>query len=37
MNQAEPGPDGLARHKVNDGHCIGHGEGTWDLIIGEFS
>lgn len=20
-----------------DGHCIGHGEGTWDYITGEFS
>ena len=44
VNQAEPGPKGLARHKVNlplavgyGTWCIGHGEGTWDLIIGEFS
>ena len=26
------------RHDPVDGrHCIGHGEGTWDLIAGEFS
>jgi len=28
-------PKGLNRHNHN--HCIGHGEGTWDLIEGEFS
>ena len=36
-NHAEPGPNGLARHQLLPGHCIGHGEGTWDLIQGEFS
>lgn len=35
-NHAEPGPNNLARHKI-DCHCIGHGEGTWDYIIGDFS
>lgn len=36
QNHAIPGPNGLVRHK--DGrHCIGHGEGTWDLIVGDFS
>jgi hypothetical protein len=35
-NEAEPGPDNLIRHQLND-RCIGHGAGTWDLIIGEFS
>lgn len=25
----------LRRHK--DGHCMGHGEGSWDYIVGEFS
>ncbi len=35
-NQAEPGPAGLARHRVGD-HCVGHGDGTYDLITGEFS
>ncbi len=37
VNYAEPGPNGLSRCSVNDFHCIGHGEGAWDLIIGEFS
>lgn len=36
-NHAVPGPNGLIRHKVDGRHCIGHGEGTWDYIIGEFS
>ena len=36
-NHSEPGPNGLLRHKILEGHCIGHGEGTWDLILGEFS
>ena len=33
---AEPGPNGLARHKIGD-FCIGHGEGTCDYIVGDFS
>ena len=37
QNQAEPGPFGLARSRIDGRHCIGHGEGTWDLISGEFS
>lgn len=36
-NHAEVGPNNLARHKIDGTHCIGHGEGTWDLIIGYFS
>lgn len=37
-NHSEPGPNGLLRHKIQEpGHCVGHGEGTWDLIAGEFS
>jgi len=36
-NRAVPGPKGLARHRIDGQHCTGHGEGTWDLIIGEFS
>ena len=27
----------LARHEIDGSHCIGHGEGTWDYVIGEFS
>ena len=36
-NQSQRGPKGLMRHRIDEGHCIGHGEGTWDLIRGEFS
>lgn len=25
------------RNYVDGRHCIGHGEGTWDYIVGEFS
>lgn len=25
------------RHKIDGVHCIGHGEGSWDYITGEFS
>lgn len=35
-NSAEHGPNGLARHQL-DSRCIGHGDGTYDLIKGEFS
>ncbi len=35
-NQAEPGPNNLMRHAINR-FCVGHGEGTYDLIVGEFS
>jgi hypothetical protein len=35
-NHALAGPKGLARHAI-DRYCIGHGEGPWDYIIGEFS
>jgi hypothetical protein len=36
-NYAVKGPRGLVRHKIDGINCIGHGEGTWDYIIGEFS
>jgi hypothetical protein len=35
-NHAQPGPNGLLRHRIGNG-CIAHGEGTWDLIAGYFS
>ena len=35
-HHAIPGPNGLLRHRIGE-HCIGHGDGTWDLIRGEFS
>lgn len=31
------GPNNLMRHVIDNIHCIGHGEGTWDYIIGDFS
>ena len=36
-NCAEPGPNNLVRHRIDGRHCVGHGEGTWDYITGEFS
>lgn len=36
-NYAQPGPNGLTRSTVDGQHCIGHGEGTWDYCVGEFS
>lgn len=36
-NQAVPGPNNMARSMIDGLHCIGHGEGTWDLIRGNFS
>jgi hypothetical protein len=34
INCAEPGPNGLARHSHK--YCVAHGDGTYDLISGEF-
>jgi len=39
-NHAEPGPNGLVRHSLDlerEYGCVGHGEGTYDYITGEFS
>lgn len=37
-NYAEPGPNGLVRHRVcNTNRCVKQGEGTWDCITGDFS
>lgn len=36
-NYSEKGPNGLVRASVDNRRCIGHGEGTWDLMVGEFS
>jgi len=30
-------PNGLMRHGVDGSHCVGNGEGPWDLCRGEFS
>ena len=37
INHAIQGPNNLARRVIDHWHCIGHGEGTYDYIIGEFS
>lgn len=36
QNGSSRGPNGLLRHQLSR-HCVGHGDGTWDLIEGEFS
>lgn len=37
-NYSERGPNGLLRHSMREGgHCVAHGAGTWDCIVGEFS
>lgn len=36
-NSAEEGPNNLMRHTIDERHCVGHGDGTYDLIRGEFS
>lgn len=36
-NSAVEGPNNLMRAKIDGIHCIGHGEGTYDYIVGEFS
>jgi hypothetical protein len=36
-NSSTRGPSGLLRHRIDGYHCVGHGAGTWDLCIGEFS
>jgi hypothetical protein len=33
---SEPGPNGLARHKIVYGFCSSHGPGTWDMMVGYF-
>jgi len=36
-NGAIPGPNNLARHRIDGQYCVGHGKGTWDFIQGDFS
>lgn len=35
-NHAISGPNGLARSIIGSVHCVGHGDGTWDYIVGDF-
>lgn len=37
LNHSERGPNGLLRSKIDMRHCVGHGEGTYDYLIGDFS
>lgn len=30
-------PRGLSRHTIDGKHCTGHGDGTYDLLMGDFS
>lgn len=36
-NSSRRGPNGLLRARIDGRHCVGHGDGTWDYIAGEFS
>jgi hypothetical protein len=36
QNNAVVGPKGLMRHAIGR-WCVGHGEGTWDYLPGDFS
>jgi hypothetical protein len=36
QNDSERGPNGLLRHRIGP-YCVGHGDGTYDLIAGVFS
>ena len=36
-NHADLGPNGLLRHRIEPRLCIAHGDGTYDLCVGEFS
>jgi hypothetical protein len=35
-NNAAIGPNGLVRHRIGQ-YCAAHGQGTWDMMVGEFS
>jgi len=35
-NSAVLGPNNLLRYRLGNG-CIGHGDGTWDYLTGDFS
>jgi len=37
LNHSIDGPCNLLRSAIDGSHCVGHGEGTWDLIASEFS
>jgi hypothetical protein len=35
-NYSLRGPNNLLRHRIGS-YCIGHGKGTWDCMVGDFS
>lgn len=37
LNHAQRGPNNLSRHAIDGRHCIGHGDGTYDFVVGDFS
>ena len=36
-NGSMEGPSGMIRHQIDGRFCVGHGLGTWDYMLGEFS
>ena len=36
-NGSQPGPHGLLRGRIDGKRTVGHGPGTWDLVVGYFS
>lgn len=36
-NGCHDGPNSLLRRNIDGRRCVGHGEGTWDYVVGEFS
>jgi len=36
QNNCTLGINGCLRRNISGQYCVGHGEGTWDLIIGDF-
>lgn len=37
QNGSQRGPRNLLRHQIDGKRCVGHGEGTWDYVAGDFS
>ena len=37
MNHSQREDNNLLRHQIDGGLCVGHGDGTWDLLKGDFS
>lgn len=37
INGAMAGPKNLLRHRIDGRYCVGHGDGTYDYMLGDFS